>query len=83
MIIWGCIIVSCSQKTSNTEDSTKSVSKFISMNAKQEAALGIETAPLMTQSFSNQIVVSGTIEAPPQSLFAVTAKTDAYIKKMN
>jgi cobalt-zinc-cadmium efflux system membrane fusion protein len=53
------------------------------MNAKQEAALGIETAPLVNQSFSNQIVVSGTIEAPPQSLFAVTAKTDAYIKKMN
>ncbi len=76
------LTISCGQNSTKTEETSKSDSKFISMSSEQEAALGIETTPIQIQNFSNQIVVSGTIEAPPQSLFAVTAKTDAYIKTM-
>lgn len=76
------LTISCGEKKTETEANSKSVSKYISLSSEQEVALGIETAPLQVQNFSNEIVVSGTIEAPPQSLFAVTAKTDAYIRKM-
>jgi hypothetical protein len=52
------ITISCGQNSTKTEEKSESDSKFISMNSKQEAALGIETAPIQIQNFSNQIVVS-------------------------
>jgi len=83
LLFFSFLAVSCQQNTKDPSEDKTSVSKFITIQPEQEKALGIMTSELKQSNFSDQIVVSGTIEAPPQSLYSVTAKTDAYIKKMN
>jgi cobalt-zinc-cadmium efflux system membrane fusion protein len=75
------MFMGCSE-TKKEEETSSSKSEFIFLKPDQEKALGIELGNVNQESIAHEISVSGTIEAPPQSQYAVTAKTDAYVKEI-
>lgn len=55
----------------------------ISLSDSQLVASGIETSVPQLISLSAEVRCNGSIEAPPQNRFAVTAKTGAFVKEMH
>lgn len=55
----------------------------ITLTDSQLIASGIETAVPQLIQLSAEVRCNGSIEAPPQNRFAVTAKTGAFVKEMH